>query len=293
MKVTITGSLGNISKPLAAALINAGHQVTVISSHENKRAGIEALGANATIGSVNDVGFLTTAFTGADAVYTMVPNDFSVPDQKEYVTKVGNNYAEAIKASGVKKVVNLSSIGAHLADGTGPIKRLHIVENILNRLEGIAVKHLRPGFFYINFLGNIDMIKHMDILGSNYGGDTILSMVHPKDIAAAAAEEIQGDITGKSVRYVVSDERSAAEVASVLGKAIGKPDLKWVAFTDEQSLAGMLQVGVPEEMAKDYVEMGNAAASGILWEDYKKNKPSLAKTKLEDFAVEFAEKYKG
>ena len=93
------------------------------------------------------------------------------------------------------------------------------------------------------------------------------------------------------MRYVVSDERTTTEVAKVLGEAVGKPGLPWVTFTDEQSLQGMLQAGLPPEMSSLYVEMGQAAASGKLWEDYVLNRSAAGKTKLEDFAVEFTGVY--
>lgn len=291
MKITVTGSLGNISKPLTAILIKAGHQVTVISSSEDKRQAIEALGATAAIGSVSDAAFLTQAFSGSDAVYTMVPPNFAAPDFRAYANATGKNYAAAIQAAGVKKVVNLSSIGAHLQDGTGPIKGLHDVEGILNSIEGVAIKHLRAGFFYINLFANIAMIKNAGIMGANYNEHTSLMLVHPNDIAEAAAETLQSDISGKSISYVVSDERTTAEVAKVLGEAVGKPDLPWVTFTNEQSLQGMLQAGLPQEMASLYVEMGDAAGSGKLWEDYKLHPNAAGKTRLENFAAEFASVY--
>jgi uncharacterized protein YbjT (DUF2867 family) len=292
MKITITGSLGNISKPLATQLVKAGHQVTVISSSPDKAEAIKALGAMPAIGSVDDVAFLTEAFKGADAIYTMVPNNFGATQYRQYIGGVGKNYAEAIKASGVTKVVNLSSIGAHIDGGTGPISGIHDVEQTYSRLNGVAIKHLRPAFFYTNLLANIDMIKHLGFLGANYGDNSRLVLVHPNDIAIVAAEELQSDFTGTSIRYISSDDRATNEIASVLGAAIGKPDLKWVDFTDEQALQGIEQAGVPTEIARNYVEMGTAVRSAILWEDYDKHKPAtFGKTKLEDFAVEFAGKF--
>ena len=292
MKITVTGSLGNISGPLAKILVKAGHQVTVVSSKKEKTAEIQALGANAAIGSVEDVAFLTSAFTGADAVYTMVPPNFAADNWRGYISGVGNNYATAIKASGVKKVVNLSSIGAHLPDGTGPIKGLFDVEHTLNALDGVAVKHLRAGFFYNNFYANMNMIKHMGILGSNYGAGNHLPLVNPADIADAAAEEIQQPFTGKSIRYVVSDEQTAGEAAAILGAAIGKPDLKWVEFSDADALGGMKQAGLPEEIAKNYTEMGVAVRENKLWDDYITHKPAvLGKRKFAKFATEFAAAY--
>lgn len=292
MKITLTGSLGNISKPLAIQLIAAGHRVTVISSSADKKAAIEALGAIPAIGSITDTDFLTAAFTGADVVYTMVPPDFTVPDLLQYFTITGNSYAAAIRRSGVQRVVHLSSMGAHLDPGPGPIAGAREAEAILNGLEGVSIKHLRAPFFYINFYNNMDMIRHMGILGSNYPAQTKLVLVHPEDLAAAAAEEIQNGFTGKSIRYVVSDERSSGEVAAILGNAVGKPGLPWVEFNDEQALQGIMQGGLPESIAKLFVEVGVAIRGGKVWEDYTAagGRPSGSR-KLESFAAEFAKRF--
>jgi len=292
MKIIVTGSLGNISKPLAKQLIEAGHKVTVISSDKNKIGAIEALGAAAAIGSLADTAFLADTFTGADAVYAMVPPNYGAANLRQYMGNTGKSYAEAIQKSGVKKVVALSSIGAHLSEGTGPIKGIHDVEGILSSLQNVAIKFIRAPFFYVNLLNDIPAIKHQGILGSNYPADARLILVHPRDIADAIAEELQADFTGKSVRYIVSDESTTAQVATALGKAIGKPGLQWTGFSDEQVLQGMLQHGLPPEMAKNFVEMGTAVRNGIIWEDYDLHKPTQSgKVKLEDFAREFAEAY--
>lgn len=292
MKITVTGSLGNISKPLAKQLIAAGHQVTIISSSAGKKAVIEALGAKAAIGSIADADFLTRAFSGADAVYTMVPPNFGTTDYRKYVSDFAKNYVGAIQKAGVTRVVNLSSIGADIDGGTGQISGMHDGEIVLNGLEDVAVKHVRAGFFYVNFFASMDMIKNMGIIGANYGSNARLVMVHPNDIAAAIAEELQTPFTGKSVRYITSDERTMGQVAAILGAAIGKPDLQWIEFTDEQALGGMIQAGVPEYIAKNFVEMNTAVRNGILWKDYdaKGTKPT-GKIKLEEFAKEFAGRF--
>jgi len=292
MKITITGSLGNISRPLAIQLVQAGHRVTVISSQENKRSAIEALGAAAAIGSVQDEAFLTSAFRGADAVYTMIPPNLQATEFRKYASGIAEQYAAAIRKSGVRRVVNLSSVGAHLDSGTGPIIGNHDAEAILNRLDQTSVTHVRACFFYTNFYGNINMIRNMGIIGSNYPGSSRLVMVHPEDIAAAVAEELQKTANQNLVRYISSDERKLQEVATVLGKAVGIDALAWVEFTDEQSKAGILKAGISEEMASRFVEMGRAVRSGILWSDYDANKitPS-GKHKLESFAGEFAGKF--
>lgn len=293
MNITLTGSLGNTGKPLAAILVKAGHQVTVVSSNPAKASEIITLGALPAIGSVSDRDFLTKAFTGADAVYTMFPPDLHTTDYQAYIDRTLSAYVAAITAAGVPRVVNLSSIGAHLASGTGPIAGLHQVERVLDGLEGVAVRHLRAGFFYTNFYGNTAMIRHAGILGANYGTETTMMLVHPEDIAAAAAEELQQAFTGKDLRYVISDERSTQDIASTIGAAIGKPELPWVNFSDEEALAGMLQAGMPELFSGLYVEMGAAVRSGKLWEHYLVSRPSeKGAIKLEQFAAEFARVYK-
>ncbi|PSR53965.1 NAD-dependent dehydratase [Adhaeribacter arboris] len=293
MKYVVTGSLGHISKPLAERLIQAGHQVTIISSNAGKISEIEKLGATAAIGSVEDTAFLTQAFTGADAVYTMVPPTISAPDWRQHIAKVGKNYAEAIRATGVKYVVNLSSMGAHMPEGCGPVSGIYYVEQALNELEGVAVKHLRPGFFYYNFLANAGMVKHMGIIGGNYGSDTKMVLVATDDIAEVAAEELLNlNFTGKSVRYIVSDERRTQEIATIFGQAVGKPDLHWVDFPDQDTLGAMLQNGLPEDVAKNYTEMGAAIRSEEMFSDYRQQKSiKLSKTKLEAFAPSFAQAY--
>ncbi len=71
MKIIVTGSLGNISKPLTEELVKKGHSVTVISSKAERQKDIEALGAKAAIGTMADADFLSVTFKGADAVYVM------------------------------------------------------------------------------------------------------------------------------------------------------------------------------------------------------------------------------
>jgi uncharacterized protein YbjT (DUF2867 family) len=292
MKIIITGSLGNISRPLATQLIAEGQDVTVISSNPEKSAEITQLGAHAAIGSVSDENFLINAFTGADLVYLMVPPDFSASNFRAYIKSVGQHYANAVKAAGVKKVVLLSSIGAHLDQGTGPIAGLHDVEQIFDPLENLDLLILRPAFFYNNFYANIDLIKHMGIIGSNYGADQAIVLVDPKDIAAAAANKIKEGFSGKSILYIASDKRKLSEVALALGTAIGKADLPWIAFDDTQAFDGMVGAGLPAEIANNYVEMGTAIRSAVLWEDFESKKITpVGKIKLEDFAAQFALAY--
>ncbi len=294
MNYVLLGALGNINRPLIGRLVAAGHQVTVVSSNPERSAAIIAAGAKPAIGTIEDVDFLTASFTGADAVYMMVPPHYTAPDWKEYIYQMGRNQAKAIHAAGVSKVVNISSIGAHLPAGCGPVTGMHFAEQELNKLTGVDVKHLRPSYFYTNFLSAIGMIKQGGIYGNNYSAGRKLFLVSPADIAAVAAEELLGlSFTGKTVRYIVSDELTSVEVAFILGSAIGKPDLPYVEFSDEDALKGAVQAGLSEDIARNFVEMGQATRSGEMFADYALQPVTLSPTKFRDFAADFAVAYAG
>ena len=287
MNYAITGGAGHTSKPIVEALLRAGHTVTVIGRNAEHLKPLTDAGATAAIGSVEDRAFLTQAFTGADAVYTMVPPKWDAADWKGYIGSIGQNYAEAIKAAGVKHVVNLSSVGADKAEGCGPDSGLYRVEQALNGLEGVNVLHLRPAFFFYNFLGNAGMVKHMNIIGGNYGNaGQEMVIVDPADIAEVAAEELlKLKFTGKTVRYIASQELKAGDIARIIGEAVGKPALPWVEFTDTDNLNGLVGAGISEEVARNYTEMGKGIRSGHMMEDYYRNRPTeFGKRRFEDFA---------
>lgn len=291
--MTITGSLGNISRKLAEQLIAQGHNVTVISHDPGKIAAIEALGATAAIGSLEDTAFLTRAFTGADAVYTMVPPSRDTTDLATLMQQAGTNYAAAIAAAGVNYVVNLSGIGSHRPTGNGPSGTFHAVERHLNALEGVHVLHLQPAMFYTNFFGSIGLIRQQGVIGNNFDATTDLLLTHPADIADAAAEALNSrSFEGTSIRYVVSDRKNGTEIARELGAATGNPDLQWLSFPDEQLLNGAMQNGFSHHMASHFVEMGTSIRDGRLFEQYAKDHGEITgKIKLSDFAREFAAVY--
>ena len=305
MKIVVTGSLGNISKPLTETLVAQGHLVTVVSSDAKKQAVIEALGATAAIGSIADADFLTATFTGADAVYAMIPLIFSEPDFGDYLRRMAKNYAKALKAARVKRVVVMSGWVADLVKS----------ENVENEFDGLDawVTVMRPGSFYTNFYQSMDLIKGKGVMGKlltlrysglwalltgktgllmgNYGGDDRIIFVSPKDIADAVAEELLTIPSQNTIRYVGSEELTCNEAAAIIGKAIGKPWLKWVLLTDKAMLRGLKMAKVSEKLSETLVEMQAAMHSGKPLENFYCNHPKMGKIKLADFAAEFARIY--
>lgn len=297
MNIVLTGSLGHISKPLAQILIKKGHAVTVISSKIERQKDIESLGAKAVIGTMEDANFLTKTFTGADIVYLM--EAFGAHrffdqhlDYMAAIDRIVSNYKQAVLQSGVKRVVHLSSIGAHTDKGNGMLAFHYEAENILRQLPAdVAIKFMRPVGFYYNMLAFIPTIKKQDAIIQNYGGDKKEPWVSPLDIAEVIAEEMEKPFSGRHIRYIASDEVSPNETAKILGEAIGKPDLKWQEIPDEQILRGMLAAGMNTDIARGLVEMNAGRRNDVLYEDYYRNKPTLGKVKLSDFAKEFAGVY--
>ena len=294
MNIVLTGSLGHISKPLAIGLVAKGHSITIISSKGEKRNEIVALGAKAAIGSIEDTGFLTATFTGADIVYLMEPPfnflDHSI-DMESYWLNMAKNYKQAVQQSGVTRLVHLSSIGAHTDKGVGMLATHHTIENILNELpSSVSIKTMRPVGFYYNMLAFIPAIQHAGAIIQNYGGHEKEPWVSPADIADVIIKEMEAPFSGRTVRYIVSDEISPDEVARILGTAIGKPDLKWQVIPDEQFLANLLNIGFNPMAARGLTDM-NAGRRNHLYDDYKQHKPILGRVKLTDFAKQFAEVY--
>lgn len=214
MKLIVTGSLGNISKPLTEILVSQGHDVTVVSSDVNKQTTIEALGASAAIGSIADADFLIATFQGADAVYTMIPLSFTEPDLGSYLRRMAKNYMQALKTAQVKRVVVMSGWVADLIKSEN-------VESEFDSLDA-SITIMRPGSFYTNFYQNIDLIKGQGLMGKlltlrysglgalltgktgllmgNCGGDDRIIFVSPRDIADAVAEELLLMPENKTIR---------------------------------------------------------------------------------------------
>lgn len=298
MNIVLTGSLGNIGKPLTKALVEKGHTVTVISSKTERKPEIEALGAIPAFGSIQDAEFLTKTFRGADAVYLMEAwegigsiFDKDIDFLAEF-KKIAENYKKAVEHSGVNRIIHLSSVGAHSDKGTGSLLVHHNVENILKTLpETVAIKFMRPVGFFSNIYRWLPMIKSQGAITQSYGGDKKEPWVSPLDIAATIADEMEKPFNGRTVHYLASDEVSPNEIAQSIGEAIGNPNLKWEVIPADKLLDQMLSAGVNQWIANGMVQMQKAQQTGSLYEDFYRHNPTFGKIKLDDFAKEFVQKY--
>lgn len=294
MHYLVTGGAGHIGAPLVNLLLAAGHRVTAVGRHPEKLAPLAEAGAETAIGSLEDGVFVEQILRGVDGAYLMIPPNFAATDWLGYQRNVADNFVAALRSAKTPRVVFLSSVGAHMGKGAGPVDGLAYAEQKLSTVADTKTTFLRPSYFMYNLLGMIPLVRQAGIMGSNFGGtERPLVLTHTHDIAQAAYEQlIKTDDATSGPVYVASDERTTADIARVLGTAIGNPELAWVPFTDEQALTGMLQAGLPPQFAEGYVEMGKALRSGEMESDYWKNKPAqLGIVKLEEFAITFQGAY--
>lgn len=284
--ITILGATGNIGSKVTEALLAKGENVRVIARSAEKLNTFAAKGAEAFVGDANDSTFLTKAFTGSKAVLVMVSTGYTETDVKAAQNKLGESIAQAIKNSGVKFVVNISSVGGHTEEKTGIVAGLARQEQRLNALEGVNVLHLRPSYFFENFLGNVGMIKGMGINGGAIQGDKAFPLVATKDIAAIATQKLLAlDFTGKSVQPILGPkDYTMNEATAALGKAIGKLDLSYVTFPYDQAKQGMLGSGLSASVADAFVEMSDGINSGV-FNTEARNVASTTPTTIEEFAT--------
>lgn len=288
MKIVITGSLGNISRSLVAQLTSNGHLVTVISSKSDRAEEIKSLGAQPAIGALEDTAFMIEVFKDADAVYTMVPPDFSQPDYAAFADTVHQNYAQAIVANRISHVVNLSSIGVAVA-GIPPLTKYYNLEGRLDAIPDINVVHLRPAMFYSNFYGSIPMVKQQGIMGHNLPPTVDILMTHPADIADLAFTLLDTlSFSGHQIEYPISDIINGQEVAHLIGAAIGKP-VQWIEFPDDALLQALLANGFSHDAAETLVVNAGIAIRQGLFDEFKKAAYLLpSRRKFAAFAKEYA-----
>jgi uncharacterized protein YbjT (DUF2867 family) len=289
----ITGATGNIGSKAADILLARGEKVRVIGRSAARLQRFVAKGAEAAVGDLLDRDFLSRAFTGTTAVFAMIPPDYTATDFRTYQNRVGGNIATAIRNTGVGHVVSLSSQGAELPDGTGPILGLRDQEERLGGLAGVNVLHLRPTYFMENLLINIPLINEMDIAGSAVRGDQKFAMIATRDIAVHVAERlVKRNFTRKEVQDLLGQrDLSLDEAFAVIGPRIGKPDLKYVQFSYEDAAKGMAAMGISLDVARLFIEMSKALNEGRFAVNRPRTAENTTPTAIEDFAATFAEAY--
>jgi len=283
----LLGAHGNITSRAARLLLQQRQPVRVIGRNPASLAPLQQLGAQLAIGDAQDAAFLTRAFAAASAVYAMIPPDYGAADMRRSQALFGTAIAGALARSGVPRVVNLSSIGAELPAGTGPIVGLHEQEQRLDALPGLDLLHLRPGYFMENHLHAAAAVAALGVYPSLERPDVAVPMVAAADIAAVVARELV-EPRARGVLHLHAPRRySFEQAAAILGSAIGRPALRYVQAQPDQGLAALLQLGFSPDAAARMAEMARWLSAGT--PATLPGPVELTPTTLEDFAPRFRE----
>jgi len=286
--IVVTGATGHTGSVVAEKLLAAGEKVRVVGRSADKLQRFAAKGAEAFAGDVTDAAAMTRAFTGATAVYAMIPPSMTEKDFHAYQARVAESLAVAIEKAGVKHVVALSSVGADKPDKCGPVTGLHRFEQRLNRLAGVNLLHLRPGYFMENLLQYVGLIKSMGMMAGTLRGDLPIAMIATRDIGATAAAALaKRDFTGQRTRELLGPrDVTLNEAAALIGRAIGKPSLSYSKVPAMMVKMGMSQMGLSDDVVRLLLEMMDAMNSGWMAPLEKRSPANTAPTTLEAWVEE-------
>jgi uncharacterized protein YbjT (DUF2867 family) len=292
----ITGATGNTGRVAVNELLRNGQQVRAIGRNADRLKQLASNGAEPFIAELTDAAALAKAFAGARAVYVMVPPEMTTPDYRAYQMRVADAAGKALATAKVPYAVSLSSVGADKPEKTGPVVGLRYLEERLNRIDGLNVLHLRGAYFMENTLGLLGSIQAIGKAAGPLRPDLKLPMIATRDIGSAAADALLGlKFTGRNTRELLGQrDISMAEATSIIGRAIGRPDLDYVQLPDEQVRAALVQMGVSANVADLLVEMAAALNSGYMRALEPRSAPNTTPTSYETFvAEEFAPRYRG
>ena len=286
--IAVTGASGRSGRRVAEVLLARGKNVRVIGRDPGRLAPLASLGAEAVVGSIEDVPRLSTFLDGAEAVYLVLPEDLSQSDLRAHQERLSNCYAAAIANAHVEFAVNLSSIGGQHPKGTGPIVGLHNQEEKLNRIEGLNVLHLRAAYFMENLFASVKPLIASGTLPGGMRGDYAIPWIATKDIGTYAAARLEAcDFAGSSIQELHGQrDLSMNEAASIVGKAIGNPGVTYVQVPDSALAATLLQMGMPAKTADLILEMWEAANAGLIRPQEPRSARNTTPTSLESFVTE-------
>ncbi len=284
----ITGATGNTGNVAARKLLIENQKVRVIGRNAEKLQPLVAEGAEPFVCDLTDVESLTRAFAGARAVYAMVPPNMTSDDYRAHQDRISDSIATAMEKAGVEYAVSLSSMGADKSEKTGPVVGQHYLEQRFNRIAGLNVLHLRPGYFMENTLSQIGVIKAMGMAAGPLLPELKLPMTATRDIGVAAAESLSKlDFRGQQTRELHGQrDISMTEAAKIIGAGLGKPDLAYMHLPDEQIRPALIQIGMSPNVADLILELAAALNSGHLVALEKRSAQNTTATSYETFVAE-------
>ncbi|MDB5849264.1 MAG: NmrA family transcriptional regulator [Rhodoferax sp.] len=240
----ITGITGKVGGQLANELLLQGHKLRAVLRDAAKAPAWSARGCEVALAAMDDAEALTAAFTGAEAVFVLLPSNFDPLPGFTEVARLRTALVQALRAAAVPRVVFLSTVGAQ-ATPENLLTQLQSVEQAFATLP-MPVAFLRAAWFMENAAFDIDGARRDGLISSFLQpAHKAIPMVATADIARVAAELLQEEWTG--VRIVelegpalVSPDTLAATLAQVLQRDVvvqAVPRAGWEALFRAQGMA--------------------------------------------------------
>ena len=254
MTILVTGATGNVGSQVVAALRARGAQVRAFVRDPGRAAALLGDDVELAVGDFADRDSVRRALDGAERVFLACSN---APGQVDY--EIGA--IEAAEAAGVQRLVKLSTSVAAV-DSPLLFPRWHgLIERHLVR-SGLPAVRICPGFMMSSLLMSADAIRATGRIFAPAGRARI-AMVHPRDVAAAAAVTLTED-GHEGARYVLNGPRAITyeEVAAHLSEATGHR-IEFVDVPDEAAQQAMLESGLPPAVAEFLVRLFRALRQGL------------------------------
>lgn len=194
----ITGITGQVGSELGKQLLAAGLPVRAVVRDAAKGEAWAARGADVALADVNDAVALTRAFSGAEAVFVLLPPTFDPSEGFPESRRIIAALREALAAARPSRVVVLSTIGAQ-ATQPNLLNQLGAMEREFGTLD-LPVTFLRAGWFIENSLWDVASARATGSIPSFLQPlDRPVPMVACADISAVAAELLQQPWRGHRV----------------------------------------------------------------------------------------------
>jgi uncharacterized protein YbjT (DUF2867 family) len=220
---SIIGITGRVGGGAAGLLLGMGKQVRAVVRDEARGHVWASKGASVAVADITDGDSLGRAIAGSEAVFVMLPPLFDpspgFPEAKRQI----DSLSAALRQSEAKRIVALSTIGAHV---TRPnlLNSLHMMEESFSQLP-MPVTFLRPGWFMENHAGDVSSAISEGIIHSYLQPvEHAIPMIATKDIGALAGTLLLESWQGKRIVELEAKTRvSSADIAATLTDILGKP----------------------------------------------------------------------
>lgn len=220
----IAGISGNVGSAAARVLLDRGKPVRAIVRDPAKGAEWISRGNDVAVADLDDPEALTSAFDGASAAFVLNPPAYQDPDFFARAEQLAVSIRKAARASGLPRLVVLSSIGAQIPKGTGNVGTNRIFEETLPDAAP-AVVFLRPAYFMQNWAWVASVASDAGILPSFLQpANRAIPTISTRDVGEAVADALCADSPGRTeIELEGPAPASPDDAASAFSRALGRP----------------------------------------------------------------------